>query len=240
MPKPEQTNQLPEGDRLQMNDYTSFTRFKEHIVATMRSDPKMCLAISTILEQRFPEELQDNCDLDDNMWIRAPGATDPSNPNARTTTHLTARDLKPTDDDETDDTAENTHARAGKSAYRAAVAAGTPDKTAREIGKRTYEELKKTPNNQHSPTKRPKTATQSPTYVSPLKRRPESATTSQYAKTYNKTVDTIAAHQIADFFGSIPPIIGLIQNNLSPPVYQALAHDPDWKDAIRRRDLVRA
>jgi hypothetical protein len=58
------------------------------------------------------------------------------------------------------------------------------------------------------------------------------------SRAYNKVVDQLTVQVIADYFASIPTIFGLIQNNLSTPLSQALNRDSDWLDAIRRKDLV--
>jgi hypothetical protein len=58
------------------------------------------------------------------------------------------------------------------------------------------------------------------------------------SRAYNKVDNQITVQVIADYFASIPTIFGLIQNNLSTPLSQALNRDPDWLDAIRRKDLV--
>ena len=59
----------------------------------MRTYPQMSVAVDAITEYRFPEEIEDACDLDNEMWTCAPGATDPFDPTKRLEEHITASNM---------------------------------------------------------------------------------------------------------------------------------------------------
>jgi hypothetical protein len=193
--------------------------------------------------------------LDDDTWLYAPGARDPINPGKHLTLPIIAGRLRRDPSHDPDrtplfdpdplpdpSTFNNPHAdarsRAAGAAYDAVLAAGLSQTAARTTAKRAWDAL--APKQTTTPSKKPKPSsheTPAAANTSPLRRIPDTTSTPT-SRAYNKVVDQFTVQVIADYFASIPTIFGLIQNNLSTQLSQALNRDPEWLDAVRRKDLV--
>ncbi len=254
MPRPDQypTHTLDAG-KLQQDDMESFITFRDTLLSIVRTDSKMAPAVITITHFSFPEEILNNCVLDNNTWIHAPGAIDPSDPTQHLRTAITYGDVArsaqttPRPTKATTPTSSNAATAAiatAKIVYDACIQAGLTESQALQLGKRSQSialadslsPVVHTPKKQKCDTPHVTPHKQ----LSPLRRRSDDSHTNTFisADVYNTTVEKLALREVAEYLSAIPSIIGIMLNHLSLRTRAALQSNTTWTAATLRRDLV--